>query len=265
MTDLRSLVAAEWRKVATTKLMWVLAGIAVVYSCVQAALLLLLATSLLEDLGNSPELLQDPLYITAVLGQAGTAATFVLILGVIAMTGEFRHMTVTTSFLVTPTRWPVLVAKWILYGLLGAAIGAITILAVTVVTAVLLAVAGGPPLTLGMVVPVLVGGVIGVALYAIVGVGLGSLITNQVAAIVVALVWMLLVEAFVSLAFPKVAPWLPGGALDSAMSVGMQADLTGGFTDATLLPSWAGILVVLGYAAVFGAIASRTTLRRDIT
>ena len=265
MSDLGPLVRAEWRNVTTTKLLWVLAGIAVAYSCVQAALLVLLATGLLEGMGESTDLLNDPAYLATALGQAGTAATFVLILGIIAMTGEFRHMTISTTFLVSPTRWPVLTAKWVLYGLIGAVIGAVTILAVLVTTLVVLIGRDHAPITVAMVMPVLIGGVIGVALYAILGVGLGSLVTNQVAAIVIALVWMLLVEALVSVAFPSVAPWLPGGALDSAMSVGMQADMTGSFTASTPLPPWAGILVVLGYAAVFGVIASRTTLRRDIT
>jgi hypothetical protein len=49
------------------------------------------------------------------------------------------------------------------------------------------------------------------------------------------------------------------------MDIGLQEDLTGFVTAANPLPPWAGMLVLLGYAVVFGAIASRTTLRRDIT
>lgn len=265
MAGLGRLVAAEWQKVSTTKLMWVLAVLAIAYSCIQAVLLLLLSAGLMSELGGSEDLLRDPAFLTTSLGQAATAATFVLILGVIGMTGEFRHMTITTTFLVSPTRWPVLVAKGLLYGILGAAIGALTIACVLVSMLVVLIGFDHAPITPGMVLPILAGGIIGVAMYAVLGVSLGSLITNQVGAIVAALIWMLLVEALVMLAFPSVAPWLPGGALGSAMSVGMQADLSGGFAATESLPPWAGILVVLAYAAVFGLLASRTTLRRNIT
>ena len=73
------------------------------------------------------------------------------------------------------------------------------------------------------------------------------------------------VEALAGIAFPSASRWLPGGALSSSMDVALRADVTGGLTAADRLPPWGGILVLLGYALVFGAIASRTTLRRDIT
>ena len=84
-------------------------------------------------------------------------------------------------------------------------------------------------------------------------------------AIILALVWVLLLEAIASLVFPAAAKWLPGGALQSVMDVNVTTDMTGQIVDADRLPAWGGALVLLAYAAVFGAIAMRTTLRRDIT
>ena len=263
--SLRPLVASEWRKVTTTKMLWVLGGIAVIYSCVQVVTLTLVAAGLLAGVPAQGEMLLDPDYITTLLAQASTAATFVLLLGIIAMTGEFRHMTITSTFLAAPRRWQVLVAKMVLYGLLGALIACVTMVFVLIATYASLLPFEHAPITAGAVWSVLVGAVIGMALYAILGVSIGSLITNQVAAIVTALVWMLLIEALVGIAFPAVSSWLPGGALSSAMDVALRADITGGMTAADRLPAWGGVLVLLAYAAVFGAIASRTTLRRDIT
>jgi ABC-2 type transport system permease protein len=262
---LRALVGSEWRKVTTTKMLWVLVAVAVVYSCVQAVTLTLVAGGMLPGVPGQGDMLLDSDFITTLLAQTGTAATFVLILGIIAMTGEFRHMTITSTFLAAPHRWPALLAKVLLYGVLGAAIACVTMAFVLVATAASLLTYEHAPITATAVGTVLVGAVIGLALYAILGVSLGSLITNQVAAIVVALVWMLLVEALVGLAFPAVSKWLPGGALNSAMDVGLRADATGGLTQADSLPAWGGIAVLLAYAAVFAALASRTTLRRDIT
>jgi len=266
---LRPLVAAEWRKVTTTKMLWVLTVVAVLYSCLQVVTLVILAGGgLFEGLANAPieeSMLLDPDYIGAILGQVGTAATFVLLLGIIAMTGEFRHMTITSTFLASPRRSRVLLAKMLLYGALGAMIAVVAMAFVLVAASVALVPFEHAPITMGAIVPVLVGAVIGMVLYAILGVSIGSLITNQVAAIVSALVWVLLFEALVGLAFPGVARWLPGGALNSAMDVALRADATGGMTQAETLPAWAGIAVLLVYAGVFAAIASRTTLRRDVT
>lgn len=259
------LFRSEWRKVTTTKMLWILAIVAIVYSCTQVVTLALVAGGMLPGVPAQGELLLDPAYVTTLLAQTGTSATFVLLLGIIAMTGEFRHMTITSTFLAAPRRSRVLVAKMALYGALGALVAVVTMAFVVAATFGSLLPFDHAPITPGAVWSVLAGAVIGLALYAVVGVSLGSLIKNQVAAIVVALVWVLLVEALVGLAFPDVARWLPGGALNSAMSVALRSDATGTMTQADTLPAWGGMLVLLGYAAVFGAIASRTTLRRDIT
>ena len=263
--SLRTLVAAEWRKVSTTKLLWGLTAVAVLYSSTQVVVLALLGSGTLEEVPGMEDVLLDPDYVTTLLAQAGTAATFVLILGIIAMTGEFRHMTITSTFLATPRRSRVLLAKMLTYGALGVAIACLTMVLVTVAAFASLAPFEHAPITLEAIASVLAGAVIGMALYAVLGVSVGSLIPNQVAAIVTALVWVLLVEAIVAIAFPSVARWLPGGALNSAMDVALRADVTGELSQAELLPAWGGMAVLLVYAAVFGTIASRTTLRRDIT
>lgn len=256
---------SEWRKVTTTKLAWVLVIVAMVYSVAQVGTLVLLASGLLPEIPGQESLLQDPAYITTLLSQTGTAATFVLLLGIIAMTGEFRHMTITSTFLATPRRGRVLVGKMLLFGAIGVGVAVLALAAVLVTTIVALLPFDHAPVTASAVLSVLVGAAIGLALYAVLGVSLGSVITNQVAAIVVALLWVLLIEPLLGLAFPDVARWLPGGALNSAMDVGLRADLTGTLTAAEPLPAWAGMAVLLGYAVVLAVVGSRTTMRRDIT
>ena len=227
-----SLVVAEWRKVTTTKMLWVLSLVAILYSCIQVVTLVLVSAGLLAGLPDQGDLLLDPDYITALLAQTGTAATFVLILGIIAMTGEFRHMTITSTFLAAPRRSRVLAAKMLLYGALGAGIALVTMGFVVAVASASMLPFEHAPITASAVARVLVGAVIGLCLYAVLGVSIGSVITNQVAAIVTALLWVLLVQALVGLAFPDVNRWLPGGALSSAMDVGLRTDATGGMTPA---------------------------------
>jgi ABC-2 type transport system permease protein len=263
------LLGSEWRKVMTTKMLWGLLLVALAFSCVNVVTLALIAGGVIPGIpGNeNGKLLLDPDYITTLLAQVGTAATFVLMLGVIAMTGEYRHMTITSTFLSTPRRGRVLAAKMALYGALGAVIAVVTMAAVLVVVVVTLVVMNldHAPITAASVGTVFVGALVGFALYAVLGVSLGALIKNQVAAIITALVWVLLVEALLGLLLPTFSKWLPGGALNSAMNVSVQADPTGGLIAADRLPPWGGALVLLGYAVVFAVVASRTTMRRDIT
>ena len=112
-----------------------------------------------------------------------------------------------------------------------------------------------------MIGTVLVGVMLGLALYAVVGISIGALIKNQVAAIVIAIIWVLLIEPLVGVFIEGSSKWLPGGALNAAMNVTTQADLTS--TD--LLPIWGGALLLLAYAVVFATTALFTTVRRDIT
>lgn len=261
------LLRAEWRKVLTTKMLWVLAIVAIVFSCVNVVTLTLVASGTIAGVpgADTGQLLLNPDYVTTLLAQVGTASTFVLVLGVIAMTGEFRHMTITSSFLATPRRGRVLVAKMGLYAVLGAAIAVVTMAVVVLVTLVTLTQFDHAPITASMIGSVLAGAIIGFALYAILGVSLGALIKSQITAIILALVWVLLVEALLSVLLPAVSKWLPGGALNSAMAVAVTADPAGGVTEADRLPAWGGVAVLLAYAVVFAVLASRTTLRRDIT
>jgi ABC-type transport system involved in multi-copper enzyme maturation permease subunit len=261
----RDMLVAEWRKVTTTRMLWVLGVVAILYASMNTVILTVVASGLLPGVPGGEDLLLNPQYITTLLAQVGSASVFVLILGIIAMTGEYRHMTITSTFLASPRRGRVLVAKLLLYGLLGALLAVVTFAFVLLAAYVSLLPFDHAPITAAAIGSVLVGAAVGLALYAVLGVSIGSLITSQVGAIVTALVWVLLVEALVSLAFPDVAKWLPGGALNSAMSVGLRSDVTGSLTPADSLPPWGGILVLLAYTAVLGAIASRTTLRRDIT
>lgn len=261
------LLTSEWRKVMTTKMLWVLALIGIAYSCVNTVTLTLVASGLFPGVpeSESGSMLLEPAYITTLLAQVGTAATFVLILGIIAVTGEYRHMTITSTFLSTPRRSRVLTAKMALYGIVGAVIAIITMAAVTVVLALALLGADHAPITASSVATVAIGAVIGFTLYAILGVSLGALIRSQIGAIILALVWVLLLEALVGLAFPSIAKWLPGGALNSVMDVSLQADMAGQFASADRLPAWGGVLVLLAYSVLLALLALRTTLRRDIT
>lgn len=83
---------------------------------------------------------------------------------------------------------------------------------------------------------------------------MGALVRNQIAAILIAVIWMLLVEALLVAFLPEIGKWLPGGAAN-AMA---QASVPGG----DLLPPLAGAALFLLYGvglAVAGALTTGAT------
>ncbi len=254
------LIASEWRKVATTKLPWILTLVSIAFSALNVVVLVQVAP-VAPGAPSASDWLMDPDYITNILAAAGGASIFVLILGIIAMTGEYRHMTITSAFLVTPRRGRVVLAKGLTYAALGAAIAVINVAAMTALAAALLAGKPHAPIEASSVLSIALGVTLGLAIYAVVGVSVGALLKSQVGAIVAALVWTLIVEGVVSVFVEGVGKWLPGGALNATMAVTAKTDLT----SADVLPVWGGALVLLAYAVVFSTLATFTTVRRDIT
>jgi ABC-2 type transport system permease protein len=193
-----------------------------------------------------------------VYASAGAASPIVLVAGILGMTTEYRFMTVTPTFLVTPRRGRVLAAKLAVHAGFGLLIGLVCAsVSATLVTALL---SRRPHATVraGTVLQISGGTLLGYALFAVVGVSVGALVRNQIAAIIGGLLWTLVVEGLLVAFLPSVGRWLPAGALRATL----QASA---FNGGHLLPVWAGSVVLLGYAGVFAVVAARTTLRRDIT
>jgi ABC-2 type transport system permease protein len=184
----------------------------------------------------------------------------VLLLGIVGMAGEFRHQTVTGTFLVTPDRGRVVAAKLVAYPLAGIAL-TLTILAFTAaVAAGWLAATGITPSLVGAVGvalgQVLLGAVLAAGLCGLVGVGVAALVRNQVAALVGVAVWVLLIEGLLMslLHAPSLGKWLPSAAAAALTNPG------GG-----QLSRLAGALLLTGYALALALIGTRLVVRRDIT
>ena len=181
-----------------------------------------------------------------------------MILGILGMTGEYRHQTVSSTFLVEPRRGRVLAAKLLAYAMMGFLFGLATAAATLILAFPLLDLRGVAALAAGVEVPaIILASIATMTLYAVVGVAIGALLRNQIAAVVGALVWVLVVEALVISLLPAVGKWLPGGAAQAMV----QATITAG----DLLPAWAGGLVFLAYGLVLAFAARLLTIRRDIT
>ena len=125
------------------------------------------------------------------MSAGSSGALTVLIIGILIMAGEFRHGTVTSTFLVSPKRGRVVGAKIVASALVGTGIAiAAAVLTLAVSVPWLASKHIHRHILSHNVGVVLLGGIAATAIYAAVGVGVGSLIRNQMAAVGVALGWV---------------------------------------------------------------------------
>jgi len=246
------LIRAEFTKLATTRLIYGLAA-----GMTAFAVLTVVAGVAYAGREGNPSLSANslPMFVAAPVTLLSGAA---LLLGILGMTGEFRHQTVTQTFLVTPDRGRVVAAKLVAYPLAGIAL-ALTTLAVTAAVATgWLATKGIMPSSADARLARIVGvALLGAGLCALVGVGVGALVRNQVAALVGVLVWVLLVEGLLMdlLNDPSLGKWLPSAATAAAIT-----SPGGGH-----LSRLGGTLLLAGYALALALAGSRLVVRRDIT
>jgi ABC-2 type transport system permease protein len=248
---LPSAISAEFLKLRTVRSPWLLLG---------AAQLIVVAG--VSGLVMSSKATDLPLAETQTqaLAHVGLVSILTLVFGVLAVAGEYRHKTVTDTYLSAPDRRSPVIAKLFVYSLIGALTGVVASAVAFGAVAAWWSAKGvsfdysaaGAWTTLG-------GGVASDALFAAIGVGLGALMPNLTGAIAVALGWMALVEGILTqLIGTGAARWLP-------FTAGRALALAVGAGSSDLLPRLGGGLVLAGYAAAFAAIAVTTTLKRDVT
>lgn len=266
---MRAALAAEYRKLLSTRMWWILLLALAGYLAFIGGVMALSLTVAPQEQGAAPPLAGADL-AAAVYGLTNAIGyVFPLVIGSLAMTTEFRYRTITQSLLVEPRRGVLLAAKLLATVPLGLLYGVVGTVAVVGVSAPILASAGdGAFLTDRDVVEVILIGVVVTALWAVIGVAFGSVLTNQVAAIVVILAFTQLVEPIARIALGAfdptegVAKFLPGAAADGLMGASFYAAFGGAESD--LLPRWAALLVLLAYAGGLAVLGRLTTLRRDI-
>lgn len=264
---MRAALVAEYRKLVSTRMWWILLLALAGYLAFIAGVM---ALSFVNAPDDAMPPLSGPELAAGVYGLINAIGyVFPLVIGSLAMTTEFRHQTITQSLLVEPRRGVFLGAKLLATVPLGLLYGVVGTVAVVGVSAPLLAAGGdGAFLTDGDVVAVVLLGIVVTALWAVIGVAFGSVVTNQVAAIVVILAFTQFVEPIARLALGAfdsldgIAKFLPGAAADGLMGASFFGALGGESTD--LLSRPAALVVMLAYAGALAALGRWTTLRRDI-
>ena len=260
-------IRSEWLKIRTTAIPWVLAGIALVINGLLILVYFVSHNGGGGGNGNGNGSFGIPNYphtaqqLRNLLGSGFQGYLFALLLGTLMVTVEFRHKTVTTSFLVTPHRPRFVGAKLVTAAILGAVLAVIMLVVTFIAGGIVLSVQGGSLSSLIRQIPAVAPGMILVfALFAILGAGVGSVLTNQVAAIVVCLGWFIILEGILVSLVHGAERWVPTGAAAAASNL-----TRGRGADFGLFNWWQGTLLMLAYGLVFAAIGSLILTRRDIT
>lgn len=267
MTLIRS-ISAESAKLFTLKTWWILLLVMVGYVGFTAALFAVIFSGLLG--GVQP--LEGAAAAQAVYSAGSTIGyAFPVLVGAFLVTAEFRHGTLTPTFLATPSRGAVLGAKAIVAALIGAVFGLGMLLASVLPGAAILG-ATGNETALGDsdVWALFARTVLAMAIWAVLGLGLGSVFRNQVIVIVVVLAFTQFLEPIlrVVLSFTDVSAsfgqFLPGAASDALVGSGFMSMMMTGGAGPAGLDWWQGGLVLAGIAAVLVLIGALTTWRRDV-
>lgn len=207
-----------------------------------------------------------------ILYSTGTAIGYVfpLLIGTLMVTGEFRHKTLTATFLATPRRGLVLLAKIVVGIGMGVIYGAAGVVASVAPSAPFLAGFGLDTELASPDIWALLGRMLlASVLWVLVGIGVGALVRNQVGAIVIVLVFTQFLEpvgraaaAFVD-GLADVMQYLPGAASDALVGASVFTSMPG--SAASALEWWAGGLVLLGYGVVLIVLGYLVSWRRDVS
>jgi ABC-2 type transport system permease protein len=245
------LLSAELLKLRTTRVTYILLGVTVLLSGLAAAALV-----------GSGSLDQDQ-WLQLAQG-AAFSTTLATIVGILLLTNEYRHGTITTTFLAEPRRVRVLAAK-LAAALIAGVVLAFAAMVTTALVALPWAAARGEALPLdGQAIEAVARVLLAFALSAALGAAVGAIIQNQVGAIITVFVWFLIVEhiigvlsalVFGDLGEPDpVSPYLPGSALGG---------IVGGEGSDFMLRGGTAALLALGYVVALSVLGALSMTRRD--
>lgn len=272
--SLAAAVRSESVKQVTTSMWWLLAIILVVYVAFTAAALGFVFAASASGALPGQQMTIDPSILPPTIYSSATSVGYVfpLLIGTLMVTSEFRHQTLTPTFLAFPRRGTALAGKVVVGVLLGLLYGVLGTLAAVGAGAGFLSGFGidtglGEADTWALIGRMLIAFV----LWVLIGIGVGALVRNQVGAVVGVLVFTQFLEPIGRVAgsfvdgLSDVVRFLPGAAGDALVGASVFTGIgpTGG--DGGTLEWWVGGLVLLAYAAVFFLVGWATTWRRDVS
>ena len=198
-----TLIHAELLKIRTTRSWWAYLIVIVLLTGVGAA----------GQIGSAGDRERSTLQFQLDLADTvGLIVLLAIILGISVITTEFRHGTITPTFLAAPRRERVLAAKTVSVAIVALGFALLSLLVLIAVAVPWLAIVDATThFGDGEVWEQLAQAIFSAVLWGLLGVAIGTLVQNQVAALVGTLVWLFVVETLVTV----LLEWLP---LDGVVS-----------------------------------------------
>lgn len=263
-------IKSEFRKFFSTRLWW---GMAIGIFLAAAAFATLFAfmytsqamTSAPEDTPGMP--VGDATQVANSVYTAGLGVGYLLLLtiGVLQIGAEYRHKTISGTFLARPKRVRAMLAKVVALLGIGAIYGLISLIGSVSVGATILQARGHDAFPSATVARTLALSLLVLGLWALIGLGIGILIPNQVAALLLGVGVAWIVEPLVGFGLSfwswgqeHIVPYLPTQATNAIVNaVGMPGE--------TRLSWWVAALTLAAYAAVLSGFGIWRTSRQDIS
>jgi len=236
-----NLIRVELFKLVTTRRTTIIFLLVSAGLCLLFTLVPLLAT---DEITTEQDVLD-------LLASGQIAALVLLILGAVNMGGEARHGTQVATFLATPVRWRVVVAKSLAHAIAGLVAGVLNL--VMGLVAVLLF-ADAPWPDGGDLLLQVLGGLGVTALLASFGVAMGAILRNQAAAVSGTLIFLLVIEPLLSVFVEFVDKY---GITASELTMATPGGDNG-------VAQGVGALVMVGWTLAVTLIALGVIERRDV-
>lgn len=264
-------IKSEFRKFFTTRLWWGMAIAMFIGGALFAVILgFVLTIEPTQEAIDAGQPTGDALQIANSVYTAGLTVgyTLTLVIGIMQIGSEYRHKTITSTFLSTPRRMRVMLAKVVALLGIGALYGLISLVGSVIAGAIVLQSRGADPFPSAEVVRALALSLLVLGLWALIGLGVGILIPNQVAALLIAVGVAWIIEPLIGFALSfwefgrdHIVQFMPSQATNAMVSGVSQ----GGDNAVQPLSWWAAALVLVAYAAVLSAIGTWRTVRQDIS
>ncbi|SJN08760.1 Putative ABC transport system membrane protein [Leucobacter sp. 7(1)] len=274
MSRLSRSISAEWRKVRSTKLWWILAIVLAGYSAMMAAVFAFMFGTLATEMGGIELPAQEAAGL--VYSSVSTFGYVIpLLFGALMATGEIRHRTLALTFTLEPRREIVLGSKVIVLLIMGLVLGLAGVVGAVSAGGAIFAATGGDAALADPAVWALIARILGaIAIWAVIGFGVGLLVRNQAFAIVLTLVFTQFVEPVLRMAAgfwdwsAQLAKFLPGAASDAFVGASVMNSMS--TVDPTMPESaqplgiWGGLAVLVAYAVVTVFLGWLTRWRADV-
>jgi ABC-2 type transport system permease protein len=296
-----NLIKAEFRKILTTKLWWVLLIPAVLLALGWAWGFSALITGIINDAADSDVVREFDIPVDqlswssiALTRSMNIATIFPMVFGGLALASEISRKTITTSFLTAPNRAALLGAKAVTYVIWGVIYGAVVAGAASL--GVIIGSDSKYLPAAGDWILILLSGILACLLWTLLGMGVGALLGSPVGTLVLLLIYALIVGPFGELILTgvtngsHVAGFMPNGSANgltgstaTALLFDQAQNLAGGqfippdakdnfeqvfraFTGAPgAFALWVSGLIFLAWTMLFFVTGLVRNQRRDIT